>query len=186
MADILIDLRAKILERGPNGIKCISRIFRHMNVGHSERLSLKKFSDSLKAFGLSLPESSVEELFKYIDKNGKNEILFEEFLQALRPPMSQTRISIINEAFAKFDQTGDGVITVEDLRGVYSVKRHPKYLNGEMTEDQILRTFLDVFDQGVKDGTVTKEEFTDYYSGVGANIDTDEDFVKMMKTAWEI
>ncbi|XP_076098664.1 calcyphosin-like protein isoform X2 [Mytilus galloprovincialis] len=163
-----------------------TRIFRHMNVGHSERLSLKKFSDSLKAFGLSLPESSVEELFKYIDKNGKNEILFEEFLQALRPPMSQTRISIINEAFAKFDQTGDGVITVEDLRGVYSVKRHPKYLNGEMTEDQILRTFLDVFDQGVKDGTVTKEEFTDYYSGVGANIDTDEDFVKMMKTAWEI
>lgn len=72
--------------------------------------------------------------------------------------MSQTRISIINEAFAKFDKTGDGVITVEDLRGVYSVKHHPQFQNGEMTEDQILRTFLDVFDQGIKDGTV-KETF---------------------------
>ena len=68
--------------------------------------------------------------------------------------MSQTRISIIKEAFAKFDKTGDGVITLEDLKGVYSVKHHPRYINGEMTEDQILRSFLDVFDQGVKDGTV--------------------------------
>ncbi|CAG2202228.1 Calcyphosin,Calcyphosin-like protein [Mytilus edulis] len=155
MADHITDLRAKCLEKGASCFHGISRIFRHIDVDHSKCLSLKEFSDGIKAF-------------------------------ALRPPMSQTRISIINEAFAKFDKTGDGVITVEDLRGVYSVKRHPKYLNGEMTEDQILRTFLDVFDQGVKDGTVTKEEFTNYYSGVGANIDTDEDFVKMMKTAWKI
>ncbi|XP_052105627.1 calcyphosin-like protein isoform X3 [Mytilus californianus] len=186
MADLLMELRAKILERGPNGIQDISRTFRNMDVDHSNWLSLKEFGDGLKDFGLSFPESSVEELFSYIDKDGQHGILFDEFLEALRPPMSQTRISIINEAFAKFDKTGDGVITLEDLKGVYSVKHHPKYLNGEMTEDQILRTFLDVFDQGVKDGTVTKEEFTNYYSGVGANIDTDEEFVKMMTTAWKI
>jgi hypothetical protein len=36
------------------------------------------------------------------------------------------------------------------------VRRHPKYLNGEWTEDQILRKFLDAFDtKGSEDGVVS-------------------------------
>lgn len=69
--------------------------------------------------------------------------------------MNDSRRRLINEAFMKLDKTGDGVITVEDLKGVYNVKRHPKFLNGEWTEDQILRQFLDSFDTpDQKDGTV--------------------------------
>ena len=34
-----------------------------------------------------------------------------------QPPMSKSRISIIEKAFAKLDKTGDGIITVEDLKG---------------------------------------------------------------------
>jgi hypothetical protein len=50
----------------------------------------------------------------------------------------------------------DGQITVEDLRGVYVVKSHPKYMNGEWSEDQVLRHFLDCFDYGKhKDGIVS-------------------------------
>ncbi|CAF3631063.1 unnamed protein product, partial [Rotaria sp. Silwood2] len=47
----------------------------------------------------------------------------------------------------------DGQLTIEDLRGVYNVKTHPKYMNGEWSEDQVLRHFLDCFDYGKhKDG----------------------------------
>ena len=60
------------------------------------------------------------------------------------------------QAFRKLDKTGDGVITVEDLKGVYNPKHHPKYQNGEWTEDQVFRTFLDSFDSPYdKDGKVT-------------------------------
>jgi hypothetical protein len=39
--------------------------------------------------------------------------------------------------------------------GVYDVRRNPKYLNGEMSEDQILRNFLNTFDtKGKEDGIV--------------------------------
>lgn len=69
--------------------------------------------------------------------------------------MNKHRKDLIFQAFQKLDKTGDGVITVEDLRGVYSVKKHPKYLNGEWTEDQCLRTFLDSFDSQDKDGKVS-------------------------------
>lgn len=68
--------------------------------------------------------------------------------------MSSARIAIINQAFGKFDKTGDGVIALDDLKGVYNARCHPKFQSGEKSEEQILREFLDVFDQGVKDGKV--------------------------------
>lgn len=59
------------------------------------------------------------------------------------------------QAFRKLDKTGDGVITIKDLRGVYNATCHPKYQNGEWSEDQVFRTFLDNFDSPYdKDGKV--------------------------------
>lgn len=69
--------------------------------------------------------------------------------------MSNARKEVIMQAFRKLDKTGDGVITIDDLRGVYNVKHHPKYQNGEWTEEQIFRKFLDSFDSpNDKDGQV--------------------------------
>ncbi len=48
------------------------------------------------------------------------------------------------------------MITVDDLRGIYIVKNHPKYMNGEWSEDQVLRHFLECFEYGQHvDGVVS-------------------------------
>lgn len=79
-------------------------------------------------------------------------------------------MDLIAKAFAKLDKyvqssiekclllifrNHDGHITIEDLRGIYVAKKHPKYLNGDWSEDDVLRHFLDCFDMGHhKDGVV--------------------------------
>lgn len=76
-----------------------------------------------------------------------------------QPQMSKARKEVVMQAFRKLDKTGDGVITIEDLRGVYNAKYHPKYQNGEWSEDQVFRTFLDSFDSPYdKDGKVTSAQ----------------------------
>lgn len=71
---------------------------------------------------------------------------------ALRPPMSETRVKVIEAAFKKMDKSGDGFITVDDLKRVYNVKKHPKYMSGEWDEDKVLKEYLRVFDTPNKSG----------------------------------
>jgi len=69
--------------------------------------------------------------------------------------MSQARKTLITAAFHKLDRVADGNITVEDLKGVYNVQKHPKFLSGEWNEEKCLREFLDSFDAPEnKDGVV--------------------------------
>lgn len=76
--------------------------------------------------------------------------------------MPQSRLDIIDQAFEKIDVDKDGVITVNDLKNVYSVKEHPKYQTGEMSEDELLTEFLNNFEggRGNNDGVVSSIVFS--------------------------
>lgn len=50
------------------------------------------------------------------DTDGSGSVNMTEFLIAIRPHMSESRKHIVEAAFAKLDKTGDGAITVEDLK----------------------------------------------------------------------
>ncbi|XP_034801846.1 calcyphosin isoform X3 [Pan paniscus] len=179
-------LRAQCLSRGASGIQGLARFFRQLDRDGSRSLDADEFRQGLAKLGLVLDQAEAEGVCRKWDRNGSGTLDLEEFLRALRPPMSQAREAVIAAAFAKLDRSGDGVVTVDDLRGVYSGRAHPKVRSGEWTEDEVLRRFLDNFDSSEKDGQVTLAEFQDYYSGVSASMNTDEEFVAMMTSAWQL
>nr|XP_020739415.1 calcyphosin isoform X3 [Odocoileus virginianus texanus] len=209
-------LRAQCLSRGASGIQGVARFFRRLDRDGSHSLDVGELQRGLAELGLVLDAAETEGVCRRWDRDGSGTLDLEEFLRALRlpqhppqPPMSQAREAVIAAAFAKLDRSGDGVVTVDDLRGVYSGRAHPKVRSGEWTEEQVLRRFLDNFDSSEKDGQVgacilrslahtfrrpqppvcpqvTLAEFQDYYSGVSASMDTDEEFVAMMTSAWRL
>lgn len=151
-----------------------------MDDDNNRSLDLKEFLKGLNDYGISINKEEATAVFQHFDRDGSGTIDFDEFLIALRvsacccvlcvagvsalihlivhrvqPQMSQARKEVVMQAFRKLDKTGDGVITIEDLRGVYNAKHHPKYQNGEWSEAQVFRAFLDSFDcPDDKDGKV--------------------------------
>lgn len=180
-------LRNQCLARGANGIKGLGRTFKIFDDDGNRQLDMSEFKKGLHDYGADVDKYEIEEMFQAFDKDGSGTIDFDEFLVALRPPLSRRRTDLIRKAFNKLDKTKDGVVTVEDLKGVYDVRFHKKFKSGEYTEDDVYREFLTSFDTpGDADGVITWEEFLNYYVGVSSSIDQDAYFDLMMRNAWKL
>ena len=60
--------------------------------------------------------------------------------------MNNKRVALVRQAFKILDKSGDGVVDITDIRGVYNAKMHPDVKSGKKTEDEILGEFLDTFE----------------------------------------
>jgi Ca2+-binding EF-hand superfamily protein len=88
-------------------------------------------------------------------------------------------------AFDVLDRDGSGHIDLADIALAYDVSQHPDYKAGKKTKDAVLMEFLSGFDVGgTNDGTVTREEFANYYTQISSSIERDDYFELMIRNAW--
>ena len=116
------------------------KFFSEMDINHSNEIDFNEFKLGLESIGLkSLSEESKIDLFSKFDKNKTGRICFNDFIVTLKPPLSNARVNVLEEAFKKLDENKDGVLSIEDFRVLYDnqAKVHPKCLCGEWTKDQV-------------------------------------------------
>jgi len=185
--DLVERLRLLCLARGVSGIKRFGKTFKIFDDDGSGTLDFNEFRKGINDYGLHIEAADTKALFEQFDHDGSGKISFDEFLTKLRPPMTRVRRELIEQAYQKLDKTEDGYITVKDLVAEYDVRHHPQFANGDMSKKEVYQHFLSSFEAPEStDGTVTFEEFFDYYAGVSASIDDDAYFGAMMCRAWNL
>jgi hypothetical protein len=146
-------------------------------------------------FRIGLDKAQVGRAFEIFDRDGSGDISYDEFLRSIRGAMNPTRKAVAMKAFKIMDKDGSGELDLNDIRQTYNAKHHPDVKAGKKTEDEILLEFLDTFEDHFcdmkgqadsRDGKISKAEWTEYYNNVSMSIDTDEYFLAMMTSAWNL
>jgi Ca2+-binding EF-hand superfamily protein len=186
-------IREKLKQRGARGIIGLQRVFKIMDDDNSKSLCMNEFKKAIHDFRIDIPDASIQLVFSAFDSNRDNSISYDEFLRVIRGPMNKSRRALVERAYKVLDKNGNGIIDIEDIKGVYNASKHPDVTAGKKTEDQILLEFLETFEthhnvlnDGHPDGQITMEEFVEYYTNIAASIDNDEYFALMMNNAWNL
>ena len=186
--DILEKCRETVRSRNSShyGIREIGRAFRILDDSGNGSLDRKELRGGLEDFGVFLDDMQFNALFSLFDRNNDGAVSIDEFLVALRGPLSKRRLKFILMAYNILDLNHDGEITKEEIGQIYDTSFHPKLISGEMTHEEIIFEFMAQWDTQDRDGIITKDEFVAYYRDVSASIDDDEYFELMMRNAWHI
>lgn len=189
---IMATIREKITARGAVGIRGLGRLFRIADDDGGRSIDLHNELPKLMAdIGVLLNKTEISELGRMLDRDGDGSISFEEFIFKFAPPMNQNRLNIVNACFDYMDKDGSGTLTVDDLKiarqGVDSAAASTKTMGKSekmiSTTEAVFKNLATVFDKN-GDGSVDRQEFIDYYREMSANIDHDEQFEMLLRSAW--
>ncbi|GMH63385.1 hypothetical protein TrLO_g12778, partial [Triparma laevis f. longispina] len=184
---IITKLKKQIKSHGANGFIGLQRKFRIMDDDESGALDLSEFKKGMNELEMGLSTQELRLLFEHFDDDHSGSISFEEFIQGVRDPLTRRRLSLVDRAFDILDVDKSGVVEPAEIKNCYDAKKHPDVIQGKKTEEEVLREFFSTFDiGGVVDGMVTREEFRNYYTNLGASIDDDDYFELMIRNAWHI
>ena len=180
--------KMQIQKRGGIGIRSLGILFRRMDNNGNKKLDINEFTEALNTYGLFPKVVEVQALMKYYDVDGDGNITYEEFIRGLRDPLSERRKTMVDKAFELIDRNNNGSISIADIDAIYDVSQNQDFIDGKKTREEILQEFLNGFDgmRGNNDGVITKQEWTDYYTDLSMSLPSDEYFVRMMESVWQI
>jgi calcyphosin len=76
--------------------------------------------------------------------------------------MNAFRKGLVSNIFNRLDRDSDGIVRVNDIKGVYSAKKHPDVVSGKRTEDEVLGEFLETFEMhhNIKVGSLFLKQYS--------------------------
>ena len=186
MTAFLKEIKQKIFERSGFGLRSLRNIFRAMDEKADGSLDVDDFRWGLIDYGISVTKEEAAEVLGAFDRNGDGKVSFNEFLVTLKGDLTPAREAVIEKAYKKLDANGDGTVRLDDIAKLYDASQHPEVISGKKTEQDIFMEYMSLWDTQVKDGIVTLDEFKEYYKDISASVDTDEEFVAILKSAWKL
>jgi Ca2+-binding EF-hand superfamily protein len=162
------------------GIRGLGQAYRSLDGTGRGFLRADDFAQVTKMYDLPLSDQEIELLVQIFDADGDGSVNFDEFLLHIRGELLPRRKKIIERAFNKFDLNDDGIVDAFDLRTRFQVVQNPVVVKGKRTAEEIVSDFREAF----ADGSVTYEEFEEYWATISALVANDKHFEIMMQNAF--
>ncbi|CCW69310.1 unnamed protein product, partial [Phytomonas sp. Hart1] len=176
---------------GRVGLRAISRA---LGVACSEHrntfLNRTQLGDLVSRLGVRLRPVELDVVVKKFDTDGNNVVRVQDFLAELRGNLTTVRLQAVTEAYQKLLMVGKGSVQFEPIYSLYShnASLHPNVQDGLITQEEAILDFENSWPAAFRHklGTVTLEEFINYYADLSPSILDDDRFVLTLQNCWKI
>ena len=153
-------------------------------------ISLDDLHSIFQEMRINISLSDLSVLFNVLNGNENKIISSEQLINLIKGNLDERRKLYIIGIFANLDTEKKGEVTINFLKSKYNAKKHPDVLNGTKSQEEAFEQFcysLDLYCElyGLqKNGSLSFENFVDYYSGVSSCIPDDVYFEDMLNGVW--
>lgn len=100
--------------------------------------------------------------------------------------MNETRAAVVKRAYAKIEADNDGCVRLDGIAQSYDASCDPCVCSGKKSDQEAFMEFMGAWDTQVKDGVVSEGEFLNFYCDICCSVDSDEEFVAMVKASFKL
>ena len=108
--------------------------------------------------------------------------------------LNPRRQAVVDQAFAKLDANGTGLLNAADLFASYDAMRHPMVVAGTLSQSQALEAFVRQFEGAAAErgGQISYDDFLKYYWLMavevdrGHEVDKDAFFELIVRRSWRL
>jgi calcyphosin len=183
---ILQNIERSLRQRPPlHGYIALQRAFRAADEG-TKTVPLPVFIRISKDLDLGMTDPECRVMFEFFNRKGMGLLDWKGFLECVRPPLSRDRRTLVDTAFRCLDPEDRGAIDASLIVSQYDPTGHPDVFLGVRSPEEVMTELLETFDMGgALQGKVTRDEFLEYFSNIGAGIDNEDYFELMLIHAWK-
>lgn len=165
------------------GVACSERRARRL-------LDRNGLSGAIARLGVRLSPVEVDVLMKRFDTTGNNVICAQELLSELRGTMEQERLRSVIYAYQQLMIEGKGSVEFPEIHRLFCANAGtlPDVVDGLLQREEAVLDFESCWPGrvGCKIGTVTLDEFVEYYNDVSPAEESDARFCETVQKAWAV
>jgi len=181
----LVDkIRSHLLKHHPKGLQSLYLSFRHVDKERRKWVTHPDFFSALRICGLRLSSQEVDRLLNFFDAARTGKVPYSPFLLAIRKPVPETRVALLERAWAAVAGEGASTVGVDALRDGFEPSFHPKVSNNHQTKESKVTDMLDFMGEEKLLGTISRETFMEYFLDESASIAEDPYFERYINFAF--
>lgn len=156
--------------------------------------------DAFVEYNIQIHTEDLNIVWQSIDSDGLGFLSYYNILRVYLGEMNTERHAFFRQLMHKLDTQKVGYVQVSDVYKYYKAARHPKVKNGHIKEDHMFEKFLSSFDllplnkvtdffelslsTDFKSPLISYEQMEEYYNGLSIVIESDQDFINILKNSW--
>lgn len=145
------------------------------------------FVSCLKSINISTGIRDVKDFFALIDANESQWVSIDYMMKMIRGQLSSNRLGIVKDCYKKIDIENKGMIDINQLYSMISMKegcilRSSEYIKRDVIEN--FQRMILIFSQWKSIQYITIDDFFEFFEGISASIENDDDFNEIINVIW--